>query len=272
MNGGTRGAPRQTVAGAAGLARNVIAAAHTGHLLRAPGGVHGPSVVTQVSIVDDGGEPWVLAPPWQRPPTGAARLQVTPPPEGTAPAKPSVTQQVRGYRLRGDRPLEGRPGCMVLLAGRLEACVVAAVNQLPAALRAALDRHRACIDLDGLTALSVARFAVASIGVAVRCRDGSALRPLERVPLSDYAACEPDLWAIQGPAVLAQLDAHHGEDLLRLARCAGRRSASFAAAHSVDPSGVTLAVFGPAGADYVRVPFARRLSSPAEVGPELFGC
>jgi hypothetical protein len=227
------------------VARSVVAVAHAARLIRTVHGRRGDDV-EPVSVVDDGGEPWVLAPPWRRPAPGPARLRI-------------VTAGDAG------------PPAVVLLAGRLEARPVAAPSNLPADLRAALDRHRSCFDLRDWPALAVARFSVASIGVAVPPAEGQAPRALEPVPLADYAQCEPDLWRIQQASLLAQLDARHGAALLELARSAGATDAAFALAHAADPEGLTLAAVGDDGARYVRVPFPEPLESPSDVGPALFG-
>jgi hypothetical protein len=227
------------------VARSVVAVAHAARLIRTLHGRRGDDV-TPVSVVDDGGEPWVLAPPWQRPAPGPARLRIVTGGDAAAPA-------------------------VVLLAGRLEAHPVVTPSTLPADLRAALDRHRSCFDLRDWPALAVARFSVASIGVAVPPAEGLAPRALEPVPLADYAACEPDLWRIQQASLLARLDAEHGAALLAMARSAGAPDATFAVAHAADPEGLTLTAVGDDGARHVRVPFPERLESPSDVGPALFG-
>ena len=248
----------------AAVARGVVAVAHVARLIRAPShAIAGPfrppgprDDDAPVSVVDDGGEPWVLAPPWERPPAGPARLHV-------ARSGPAEARGGRG-------PSASLPAGVVLLAGRLEACTVATPRRLPAGLRAALERHRACLDLDDWPALTVARFVVAGIGIAAPARD-RAVRPLQPVPLDDYAGCDPDLWRIQAPAVLEHLNATHADALLELARRAGAPEATLAAAHAVDPHGVTVAVIGDEGGRYLRLPFREPLASPAEVGAALLG-
>jgi hypothetical protein len=226
------------------VARSVVAVAHSGRLIRTGHSRHDDDV-SPVSVVDDGGEPWVLTPPWERPQPGAARLRiVTEGPESSA---------------------------VVLLAGRLEARAVAGTTNLPGALREALERHRSCFDLRAWPALAISRFVVASIGVAVPRRRGGRPAALEPVPLADYAACEPDLWDIQQESVLAHLNERHADALAVLARHAGAPDTAFAVAHAVDAEGMTLATIGPDGARHVRLPFQERLASPADVGPALFG-
>jgi hypothetical protein len=243
-----------TLSGSTALvARSVVAAAHAGRLVRS--GPGRPDDAAAVSVVDDGGEPWVLTPPWERPRPGPARLRIV----TSGPGASAV----------------------VLLAGRLEARVVATPDNLPGALLDALGRHRSlvsppatstsCFDLQTWPALAVSRLAVASIGVAMPAARGAAPRALEPVPLADYAACEPDLWRIQQAAVLAQLNERHPDAMLVLARTAGAVDAGIAAAHAVDADGLTLATIGPDGAGYVRLPFPERLESPSEVGSALFG-
>jgi hypothetical protein len=225
-------------------ARGIVAVAHVARLIRTTHGRRDDDV-SAVSVVDDGGEPWVLTPPWERPAPGPARLRiVTPPPGSTA---------------------------VVLLAGRLEARAVVTPGALPDALDAALERHRSCFDLRTWPALAVSRFAVASIGVAVPRREGRAPRMLEPVPLADYAASEPDLWRVQQEALLANLTEHHGGDLLAMVRRAGAPDAAIAVAHAADAEGLTVAAIGPDGARYVRLPFPEPLASPSDVGPALFG-
>ena len=226
------------------VARSIVAVAHVGRLIRT-GHSRRDDDVSSVSVVDDGGEPWVLTPPWERPQPGPARLRiVTDGPESSA---------------------------VVLLAGRLEARAVAEAANLPGVLRAALERHRSCFDLRAWPALAISRFVVASIGVSMPRARGALPRALEPVPLADYAACEPDLWNIQQESVLAHLNEHHADALVVLARHAGAPETAFAVAHAVDAEGMTLATIGPDGARHVRLPFQERLASPADVGPALFG-
>jgi hypothetical protein len=226
------------------VARSIVAVAHVGRLIRTGHGRRDDDV-SAVSVVDDGGEPWVLTPPWERPQPGPARLRiVTEGPESSA---------------------------VVLLAGRLEARAVAGTANLPGALCAALERHRSCFDLRTWPALAISRFVVASIGVSMPRARGAVPRPLEPVPLADYAACEPDLWNIQQESVLTHLNEHHADALVVLARHAGAPDTAFAVAHSVDAEGMTLATIGPDGARHVRLPFPERLASPSDVGPALFG-
>jgi hypothetical protein len=226
------------------VARSIVAVAHAGRLIRTGHSRRGDEV-SPVSVVDDGGEPWVLTPPWERPQPGPARLRiVTEGPEASA---------------------------VVLLAGRLEARAVAERANLPGALRAALERHRSCFDLRTWPALAISRFVVASIGVSMPRRKGAVPRALEPVPLADYAACEPDLWNIQQESVLAHLNERHADALVVLARHAGAPDTAFAVAHSIDAGGITLATIGPDGARHVRLPFPERLESPSDVGPVMFG-
>jgi hypothetical protein len=245
----------------AAVARGVVAVAHVARLIRAPshaiaGRFRPPGPRDDdapVSVVDDGGEPWVLTPPWERPRPGPARLRIV----TTQPA--------------ADAPPAGGAATIVLLAGRVEARAVATVANLPGALCAALERHRSCFDLRSWPALAISRFVVAGIGVALPRATGAVPRALEPVPLADYAACEPDLWQLQQASLLAHLNERHHDALLALARQAGAPAAAIAEARAVDAEGLTLAAIGPDGARYVRLPFPEPLVSPAEVGPALFG-
>jgi hypothetical protein len=237
------------------VARSIVAVAHTARLIHTflPQPPEGREVppdrrdddVAAVSVVDDGGEPWVLTPPWERPAPGPARLRIV-----TAGPEPAA---------------------VVLLAGRLEARAVVTVENLPAGLLAALDRHRSCFDLRTWPALAVARLSVASIGVAVPRGEGRAPRMLEPVPLADYAASEPDLWRIQQETLLAHLNENHADDLLAMARQLGAPDAAIAMARAADADGLTVAAVGTDGARHVRLPFPERLASPSDVGPALFG-
>jgi hypothetical protein len=231
------------------VARSVVAVSHAARLIRTPHvRRHGrrDDAVATVSVVDDGGEPWVLAPPWERPAPGPARLRIVTAGDAAAPA-------------------------VVLLAGRLEARAVATPANLPAELRAALDRHRSCFDLRDWPALAVARFSVASIGVAVPPAEGLAPRALEPVPLADYASCEPDLWRIQQASLLAHLDARYAAGMLALARSAGAPGAAFAVAHAATAEALTLTAVSDTGATDVRVEYPELLESPSDVIPSLFG-
>jgi hypothetical protein len=227
-------------------ARSIVAAAHAARLIRT---MHDrrDDAAAAVSVVDDGGEPWVLTPPWERPRPGPARLRI-------------VTNGAAS----------GVAAAVVLLAGRLEARAVVTLANLPDALLAALERHRSCFDLRTWPALAVSRFVVASIGVAVPRGAGRAPRMLEPVPLADYAASEPDLWRIQQQALLADLTERRGAELLALARRAGAPDAAIAAAHAADADGLTVAAIGPDGGRYVRLRFHARLSSPSDVAAALF--
>lgn len=243
---GRRPAPSRTDHGL--RARSIVAVAHAARLIQPLPGVAGPGSVIGVTVVDDGGEPWVLLPPWEQPPSGEARLHIGPGP--------------------GERSAAGA----VLLAGRFAPGTVAPPGRLPDPLRAALERHRGCLDVGQWPALAVARISVSSIGLAepdVPVPGVAGLGLLTPVTLTEYAAVEPDLWQIQQRSVLAHLNDHHADLLLAIARRHGAGYAAVAAAQTVDPLGVTLAVVGPDGGDHVRVPFRRRLQSPAEVGAEL---
>jgi hypothetical protein len=236
------------------VARGIVAVAHSARLIRTPHGRRGDEDAL-VSVVDDGGEPWVLAPPWERPAPGPARLRI-------------VAGQ--GHDGAGGA-VPGPDAAVVLLAGRLEARTVATVSSLPTELHEALERHRSCFDLRTWPALAVARFVVASIGVAIPPAPGAVPRALEPVPLADYAACEPDLWRIQQAALLAHLGDRHGAAMLAMARRAGAPDADIAVPRAVDAEGLTLVAIGPDGVRDVHVPFPQPLSSPSDVGPALFG-
>jgi hypothetical protein len=226
-------------------ARSVVAVAHVARLIRAAHDRRDDDVAA-VSVVDDGGEPWVLTPPWERPQPGPARLRIV------------VTTP-------------GAASTVVLLAGSLEARAVVTLENLPDALLAALARHRSCFDLRTWPALAVSRFVVASVGIAVPRGAGRAPRLLEPVPLADYAASEPDLWRVQQRTLLANLTENHAGELLAMVRRGGAPDAAIAAAHAADAEGLTVAAIGEDGARYVRLPFPERLTSPSDVGPALFG-
>jgi|GEM_PF-3393614 len=236
-------------------ARTIMAGARHA-LLSLPTGCRRPGSPGErgwVGLVDDGGEPVLLARADSAPDRATGR--------GSMPA-------------RADVP--GPDGERLVLTGTLTK-VPGSVETVLADIHSAHPSALAVVPDDDPTSLVALRLTVTDVRLGVlpagsrRVGEWAAVQDAEPIGLDTYALAEPDLIAAYAPELVIHLNQAHGDLLRAVAINAAPGTLDVAGAYvsALDRTGLTLWRVVPSGAEPVRVPFSAPLAEPRRLGAEL---
>jgi hypothetical protein len=278
LSGATRGTPMPgapmpggpipgapTDSAPANRARTILAGARHA-LLTLPTGCRRPGGARErgwVGLVDDGGEPVLLA-------------RAT-----SAPALATLTGSTPAH---ADIP--GPAGERLVLAGTLVR-LTGSVASVLAGIQAARPSSLAVVPDDDPDTLVALRLTVSEVLLSVLPSDGSdtgtggagshrtgvwaTIDAAARVGLDAYALADPDLIAAYAPDLIAHLNQAHSDVLRALAIRAAPAALDVAGAWAsgLDREGLTMWQVLPTGAEPVRIRFRQPLTEPRALGAEL---
>lgn len=97
-----------------------------------------------------------------------------------------------------------------------------------------------------------------------RTRSATAVTTMMTVPMDEYRRAAPDLWLVHAVDIAAHLADHHQDQLLKVVRHEGVRTASAVQVHDLDAGGVVLTALSVEGVTDVVVPFSPPVVSVLE--------